>query len=120
MYENICIVKYTYTTGAGWLVIDCNNPILLGQNVSICNKFDPRLLNDNSEFDLDYQSELVVVVDSINDINIDGENVKVIYPKKIIILYDTKKKYYKLCDMSVHGILKSILGCFNKKYMLSY
>ena len=118
--DDAYIIKYTYTTGAGWIVVDGNAPELIGQYAAIYSAFDPRLLKDNKTFDMDYSSKVAVIADSITDTIIDGESVKVIHPNRMIILYNTEKQRYRLIDMSMNGILKSIIGCFNHQYRLSY
>lgn len=118
--DSICVLKYTYTTGPGWIVNDTNNDSLIGENVCLYNMFDPRLLKDNSEFDLDYQSQLMVLVDKIDKVVMDNEEVYVIKPKDITILYDTNKEEYRLKDMSLGGIIKFFISIVNKKYRYSY
>ena len=49
---------------------------------------------------------------------IDGEDVRVIYPERIIIIYDTDKSYYKLGDMTLKGIFKSMVSIFIPHYKL--
>lgn len=89
--NNICILKYTYTTGPGWAVEDTEIEQLIDQNVCLSCLFDPRLLKDNNDFELDYLSRLIVSIDTIDKIIMDNEKVYVIKPKKITILCDTKK-----------------------------
>lgn len=118
--NSICVLKYTYTTGAGWVVTDSDIDSLVGENICLSYRFDPRLLRDNEDFSLDYQGKMVVSIDKINKIVMDNEDVFVISPEKIKILYNTDKKEYRIKDMSFGGIVKSIMSLFNKKYSYSY
>jgi hypothetical protein len=118
--NRMCVLRYSYTTGAGWIVEETNEAELAGQNVYLSTVFDPRLLKDNSEFDLDYMAEYAVVIDDIGKITAEDGEVYVIEPKSITILYDTDKRKYRLKDMSCAGIVKSLLSAVNKKYRYSY
>lgn len=118
--NNMCILKYTYTTGPGWVVEDTNIRQLVCENVCLYSVFDPRLLKDNEEFDLDYLGKLIVVVDKVDKTVIDNEEVYVIHPKSVTILYDTNKDRYRIKDMSVGGIIKSLISMINKKFRYSY
>jgi hypothetical protein len=118
--NRMCVLRYSYTTGAGWTVEETNAAELAGQNVYLSTVFDPRLLKDNSEFDLDYMAEYVVVIDDIGKITAEDDEIYVIEPKSITILYDTDKQNYRLKDMSCGGLIKSLLSAVNKKYRYSY
>lgn len=117
--ENVYILKYTYTTGGGWCINQCENSEMTGLIVALYTKMDPRFLRDNDEFELDYMSELLVVSKCTEIVN--GESYEaIIYPDKTIIIYPrAETSEYKVCDMSGEGILKFILGIFNRKYWLS-
>lgn len=118
--NRICVVQYTYTTGAGWRVVDTNVDELIGQNVYLYTLFDPRLLKDNVEFDLDYLAKYKIEIDTVDKIAMKDQKVYVINPKSITILYDTDKKKYRLKDMSYGGIIKSFLSIVNKRFRYSY
>ena len=118
--SNVCILKNAYTTGTKWQVVYDQNDRLLNENVVLCCDFDPRLLKENKDFDLDYMAQYVVSVDKIDKITVNDELINVIYPKKIIIVYDTSKSYYTVADFSVQGLFKSLMGIINKKYKLCY
>lgn len=118
--KNICILKYQYTTGASWQVIYDSQNKLENQNVALYSIFDPRWLKDNIDFEMDYMASYIVVIDKSDSIMIDNQKVTVIYPENIIINFDTDKRYYKIKDISFEGILKSLIGVFNKKYRICY
>ena len=53
----ICLVKYQYTTGAGYYCVKSNNKNFENMYMIIQSKFDPRFLKDNNDFSLDYNAE---------------------------------------------------------------
>lgn len=118
--NEICILHYEYVTGAGWMVIDSTREDLIGEYVVLENCFDPRLLRENLDFDMDYMSDLVVCFDDMTSTKIDNEDVSVIIAKSIEILYDTAKTNYKVKDMTLSGMLKFAKGVFDKKFWYSY
>ena len=117
--KSVCVLDYTYTTGAGWSVLNSTDKKLIGEQVALMSFFDPRLLKENKEFNLDYLAQYIVTFTEKNDIKMDNENVTAIQAEEIVILYNTDKKYYKLTDLSLIGIFKSFLGIFDSKYKLS-
>lgn len=115
-----CILKYEYVTGASWKVIDSTLENLIGEYVVLKNYFDPRLLRQNLDFDMDYMAELVVSFDDVMSTKIDNEDVRVIVAKGIEVLYDTEKSNYKVIDMTFSGLLKFAKGIVDKKCWYSY
>ena len=118
--KNICILDYEYTTGTGWIVLKSTDKSIIGKTIVLSNNFDPRLLRENSQFELDYFAKYIVVIDHMSDTMIDGEIAPIIYAKEIEIIYNTTQSKYTVSDLTIYGILKSIMGVFNSSYRLSY
>lgn len=118
--NQICILHYEYVTGAGWMVIDSTREDLIGEYVVLKNYFDPRLLRENLDFDMDYMAKFIVIFDDITSTKIDNENVRVISAKNIEVLYNTEKTNYKVRDMTFSGLLKFIKGIADKECWYSY
>lgn len=116
----MCILKYQYTTGVGWFVEESNDEQLRDKNVAIENFFDLRLLKDNKEFEMDYNSKIAVVVKSVREMVLDNNKIIVIKPQKMLILSDKERKGYYIKDMSINGLGKGVCGVINRKYHLSY
>ena len=117
--ENVYILKYAYTTGPGWYIKQHENPEMIGLTVALYAKMDPRFLRDNEEFELDYMTELLVVSKRTEMVGSEPYEA-ILYPEKIDIIYPmAKTAEYKVYDMSAKGILKFILGIFNRKYWFS-
>ena len=76
----VMVIKYTYTTGAGWFVLEDSSDDLKNMNVVLKSGFDPRLLRANSDFELDYFAEYIIICKGISEISID--KVKAIIQKK--------------------------------------
>ena len=118
--KTVCILRYHYTTGAGWIIDKSSNSALNGKPAVIQNAFDPRLLRDNSDFKLDYTAEFVITANDVSNTSFDDENVFLIKPKSIVIISDTAQNMYQIKDLSVNGIFKSIIGVFNSRYQISF
>ena len=117
---DVFILQYLYTTGSGWTVINSTNESMINKEVVLYNAFDPRFLKDNKDFDLDYTSMLLVKANKTKDTVINGENSTLLFADEITIIFDTEKPHYSMSDMSLPGIVKSIIGVFNHKFRLSY
>ena len=117
---NVYLLEYHYTTGSGWLVIDSTNKDLVNKEVVLCNAFDPRFLKDNNDFDLDYTAMLLVETKKIQDMVLDGENITVLFADEITVVFNANRTHYSILDLRLEGIIKSILGVFNRKFRLSY
>lgn len=119
--DMVILAKYQYSTGANWLVINCNNEQLVSQNIVLYTYLNPRLLKDNSDYFMDYTSKYIIIVKKVATVNLDGEAVIVIKPKKIIVNNNFgEKKVYLLKDFSARGILKFILAIISKNYRYCY
>ena len=115
----VCVLSYHYTTGPGWCIENSTNETLIGENIILNVRFDPRMLKENKDFSMDYRGRLVVDVKQIKEIRYDNEVVKVLFPKNIVIIYDTEKSSYNIYDFTLAGILKSIISVFYDKYEMS-
>ena len=102
------------------MVIDSTREDLIGEYVVLKNYFDPRLLRENLDFDMDYMAEFIVIFDDITSTKIDNEDVRVISAKNIEVLYNTEKTNYKVRDMTFSGLLKFIKGIVDKECWYSY
>ena len=105
----ICLVKYQYTTGAGYYCVKSNNKNFENMYMIIQSKFDPRFLKDNNDFSLDYNAEYLVEAKKAEKIMYEGESAIKLYADKITVLYNTNKTVYKIKDMTFGGVLKAIL-----------
>ena len=117
---NVYILEYHYTTGSGWLVVDSTNKDMVKKEVALYSAFDPRFLKDNNDFDLDYTGMLLVESKRIEDMVLDGENITVLFADEITVVFNVNRSHYSILDLRIEGIIKSILGIFNRKFRLSY
>ncbi len=113
--QQVCMLEYQYTTGAGWHVLDCTESILKNQNIILKTKYDPRLLKDNSDFTLDYTAKMIVIFDKYEKTVYDNEEVYVLNATDITILRNTAKRHYTLMDFTLTGICKHFAGLFCQK-----
>ena len=108
--KDVILLKYEYTTGVGWYVIDSNKESIKKENIILSTPFNPRLLRINRDYYLDYTAKFVVVVDKYSETKIEDKVITVIYPRKIVIQHEgTKKKYYPR-DMQMIGIIRFLCG----------
>lgn len=120
--KNVYLLDYTYTTGAGWVVEKTNDAAFGNDSVIVSAMFDPRLLKDNDEFELDYTAKLLVISDRQERTELEGEKVCVIYADEAVILKESDEEedgYYRIKDMSGGGIGKFLMGIFNPRCRMS-
>ena len=117
--KTVCLLDYTYTTGAGWLVLNSTRKDMIGQDIVLSSFFNPRLLKDNKEFDMDYLANYIVVFDKAKKTMIEDETVSIIYPDEIGIVFDTNKEIYRIKDFSFLGLVKGLFGVFFPNFKLS-
>ncbi len=120
--KNVYLLDYTYTTGAGWVVEKTNDAAFENDSVIVSTMFDPRLLKDNDEFELDYTAKLLVISDRQKRTELEGEKVCVLYAGEAVILKESGEEeegYYRIKDMSGGGIGKFLMGVVNPKYRVS-
>ena len=116
---DVLIMRHTETTGAGWIAENQNSDNDFDKNIIISTHFDPRFLRDNKNFEMDYNARYLVVVKRKEKITYEGEEVLKVYPRKMVVVYDTDKKFYRFKDMTFAGLMKAALGVFIKKFALS-
>lgn len=119
---DICILKYGQVTGAGWYVEKSTDKELEGEYVCMSAVCNPRALKENEDFLLDFTVHYVVSIEKTDKfIEIDGEKVKVISPKEIVIT-DYVQGIYKreFKDLSLSGKLHALMAFFVPKLRLSY
>ena len=113
---DVFTLNYTYTTGAGWIVNECNNPNYVGQYVILECPFDPRLLNINKDYSMDIFSSIVVISSKCKKVIYDNKNTNVIKAKKIYIYLTSESEYkhiakkFYIYDLRPVGILKALIG----------
>ena len=117
---NFYLLEYHYTTGSGWIVIDSTNKDMVNKEVALYNVFDPRFLKDNNDFDLDYTAMLLVEAKETQNTVLYGENITVLFADEITVVFNANQTHYSISDLRLEGIMKSILGIFNRKFRLSY
>lgn len=115
----VMVIKYTYTTGAGWFVLEDSSDDLKNMNVVLKSGFDPRLLRANSDFELDYFAEYIIICKGISEINIDNETVPCIEAKKVYISYNGRTSPYRIYNMTFAGLLKRLFAIVNSKLLIS-
>lgn len=116
---DVLLMRHTETTGAGWIVENQNLDSDFDKSIIISTHFDPRFLRDNKDFEMDYNARYLVVIKRKEKIKYESEDVLKVYPRKIIVVYNTGKKIYRFRDMTFVGIIKATLGIFIKKFSLS-
>lgn len=120
---DICILDYDYVTGAGWRVEKSTNRDVENEYVclnAICN---PRLLKINKDFELDYMTKYVLVIDKdITQIKVDNEDVNVLKAKEIVItnFYYQNEGFddVRFGDLTLGGKLKSLVALFVPRFRL--
>ncbi len=120
--KNVYLLDYTYTTGAGWVVEKTSDSAFENDSVIVSTMFDPRLLKDNGEFELDYTAKLLVIPDRQKRTELEGEKVCVLYAGEAVILKESDEEedgYYRIKDMSIGGIGKFLMGIVNPRYRVS-
>ena len=121
--NDICILDYDYVTGTGWRVEKSTNKDLENQYVCLNTICNPRDLKINEEFELDNRAKYVVVTDkSFSQTEIDGETVKVLKTKEIVITnfyyYNDEVDDISFGDLTLAGRFKSILAFIVPKFKL--
>ena len=120
---DICILDYDYVTGASWRVEKSTNKDIENKYVCLNTICNPGLLKINEEFDLDYISKYVVVLEkNISQTKVDNEEVNVLEAKEIVITnfyYQNEGfDYIRFGDLTFSGKLKSIIALFVPKFRL--
>ena len=120
---DICILDYQYVTGASWFVERSTNKAIENTYICLNTICNPRLLKLNEEFELDYFSKFVVVIDkNVTKATIDDEEVYILKAKDITIT----NIYYqndggddlRFYHLTFAGKLKSVLAFFVPKFRL--
>jgi len=114
---DVCVLDYSYVTGASWLVEKSTDAELEGQFVclkSICN---PRDLKLNDDFELDYGAKYVMTIEKNKEYTeLDGEQARVITPKSIVITnfyyYQDGYSTLRFKDLSFRGKMLAINAIF--------
>ncbi len=120
--KNVYLLDYTYTTGAGWVVEKTNDAAFENDSVIVSTMFDPRLLKDNDEFELDYTAKLLLISDRQKRTELEGEKVCVLYAGEVVVLKESDNEedgYYRIKDMSMGGIGKFLMGIVNPRCRMS-
>lgn len=117
------LLKYSFTTGAGWKIIDCSEKEYIGENVAVKTAFDPRYLRCNKDFSLDYCAKLYVEGKPIDTVLLYSEKTLFIDAHSIAVVDEGnvfEKDAFRLKDLSAVGFFRIFLGLFDNRANFSY
>lgn len=117
--DGVYLLDYVYSTGSGWYIKDCSDESLINKEIVLYNLFDPRFLKANKDFELDYFAQYIVTGKLAGYDNVDNERIPILQATNITVIYNTEDENYKIRDMSLQGMIKSLLGVILPKYRFS-
>lgn len=106
-------VKYTNTTGINFVVEESSDKSMINKYVLIENWVDPRYLEINSDFSIDFSGSLYIISRKKSRVNFMNEDVWRLDAKKIFVYTSNTEaysNYYTVSDVNWIGIIKMFVG----------